>query len=62
MRSTILEEGKRLDGRGLTDIARLPAKLVCSEDTRVSLVHAGETQSLTTATLGTNSTSRNLKA
>ncbi len=54
MRSTILEEGKRLDGRGLRDIRPIICEVGLLPRTHGSaLFTRGETQSLTTATLGT---------
>jgi polyribonucleotide nucleotidyltransferase len=54
MRSTILDEGKRLDGRGLTDIRPITCEVGVLPRTHGSaLFTRGETQSLTTATLGT---------
>lgn len=54
MRSTILEKGKRLDGRGLTDIRSITCEVGLLPRTHGSaLFTRGETQSLTTATLGT---------
>jgi polyribonucleotide nucleotidyltransferase len=54
MRSTILNEGKRLDGRGLTDIRNITCEVGLLPRTHGSaLFTRGETQSLTTATLGT---------
>ena len=54
MRSTILNEGKRLDGRGLTDIRQITCEVGILPRTHGSaLFTRGETQSLTTATLGT---------
>ncbi|HCA79458.1 MAG TPA: polyribonucleotide nucleotidyltransferase [Bacteroidetes bacterium] len=54
MRSTILEQGKRLDGRGLTDIRPITCEVGLLPRTHGSaLFTRGETQSLTTATLGT---------
>ena len=54
MRSTILNEGKRLDGRGLTDIRPITCEVGLLPRTHGSaLFTRGETQSLTTATLGT---------
>lgn len=54
MRSTILEQGKRLDGRGLTDIRSITCEVGLLPRTHgSSLFTRGETQSLTTATLGT---------
>ncbi|HTY37745.1 MAG TPA: polyribonucleotide nucleotidyltransferase, partial [Bacteroidota bacterium] len=54
MRSTILEEGKRLDGRGLTEIRPITCEIGLLPRTHGSaLFTRGETQSLTTATLGT---------
>lgn len=54
MRSTILEQGKRLDGRGLTDIRQITCEVGVLPRTHGSaLFTRGETQSLTTATLGT---------
>ena len=54
MRSTILEQGKRLDGRGLTDIRPITCEVGLLPRTHgSSLFTRGETQSLTTATLGT---------
>jgi polyribonucleotide nucleotidyltransferase len=54
MRSTILEHGKRLDGRGLTDIRKITCEVGVLPRTHGSaLFTRGETQSLTTATLGT---------
>ena len=54
MRSTILNEGKRLDGRGLTDIRQITCEIGILPRTHGSaLFTRGETQSLTSATLGT---------
>ena len=54
MRSTILHDGKRLDGRGLTDIRPITCEVGLLPRTHGSaLFTRGETQSLTTATLGT---------
>lgn len=54
MRSTILQEGKRLDGRGLKDIRPITCEVGLLPRTHGSaLFTRGETQSLTTATLGT---------
>ncbi len=54
MRSTILNEQKRLDGRGLTDIRPITCEVgVLPRTHGSSLFTRGETQSLTSATLGT---------
>ncbi len=54
MRQMILEEGKRLDGRGLTDIRPIVCEVGLLPRTHGSaLFQRGETQSLTTVTLGT---------
>ncbi|HOV99463.1 MAG TPA: polyribonucleotide nucleotidyltransferase [Bacteroidota bacterium] len=54
MRSTILNEKKRLDGRGLTDIRPITCEVGLLPRTHGSaLFTRGETQSLTTVTLGT---------
>jgi len=54
MRSTILKDGKRLDGRGLTDIRPITCEVGLLPRTHGSaLFTRGETQSLTSATLGT---------
>ncbi|MEX0736326.1 MAG: polyribonucleotide nucleotidyltransferase, partial [Bacteroidota bacterium] len=54
MRSTILQEGKRLDGRGLRDIRSITCEVGLLPRTHGSaLFTRGETQSLTTVTLGT---------
>jgi polyribonucleotide nucleotidyltransferase len=54
MRSTILSEKKRLDGRGLTNIRPITCEIGLLPRTHGSSVFTrGETQSLTTATLGT---------
>lgn len=54
MRTTILQEGKRLDGRGLTDIRPITCEVGILPRTHGSaLFTRGETQSLTSATLGT---------
>jgi polyribonucleotide nucleotidyltransferase len=54
MRSTILTEGKRLDGRTLTQIRPITSEVGLLPRTHGSaLFTRGETQSLTTATLGT---------
>ncbi|MEK6754853.1 MAG: polyribonucleotide nucleotidyltransferase [Bacteroidota bacterium] len=54
MRSMILEEKKRLDGRGLTDIRPIMCEVGLLPRTHGSaLFTRGETQSLTTVTLGT---------
>ncbi len=55
MRKRILEEGKRLDGRGLTDIRPISSEVGIIPRTHGSgLFTRGETQSLTTLTLGTS--------
>jgi polyribonucleotide nucleotidyltransferase len=54
MRSNILRESKRLDGRGLTGIRPITCEVGILPRTHGSaLFTRGETQSLTTATLGT---------
>ena len=54
MRSTILKDGKRLDGRGLMDIRPITCEVEILPRTHGSaLFTRGETQSLTSATLGT---------
>ena len=54
MRKMILDEGKRLDGRGLRDIRKITCEIGLLPRTHGSaLFTRGETQSLTTATLGT---------
>lgn len=54
MRSTILDEKKRLDGRGLNDIRPITCEVGLLPRTHGSaLFTRGETQSLTSATLGT---------
>jgi polyribonucleotide nucleotidyltransferase len=54
MRSTILDESKRLDGRGLADIRKITIEVGVLPRTHGSaLFTRGETQSLTTTTLGT---------
>lgn len=54
MRSTILSESKRLDGRGLNDIRSITCEVGLLPRTHGSaLFTRGETQSLTTTTLGT---------
>jgi len=54
MRETILGKGKRLDGRGLTDIRPISIEIGLLPRTHGSaLFQRGETQSLTTMTLGT---------
>ena len=54
MRWTILEESKRLDGRGLADIRPITSEVGLLPRAHGSaLFTRGETQSLTTATLGT---------
>ena len=54
MRSAILSDGKRLDGRGLTDIRSITCEVGILPRTHGSaLFTRGETQSLTSATLGT---------
>lgn len=54
MRKMILEEGKRLDGRGVTNIRPISIEVGVLPRTHGSaLFQRGETQSLTTATLGT---------
>ncbi|HXG37457.1 MAG TPA: polyribonucleotide nucleotidyltransferase [Bacteroidota bacterium] len=54
MRTTILTENKRLDGRGLTDIRPITIEIGLLPRTHGSaLFTRGETQSLTTTTLGT---------
>ncbi|MDA0986337.1 MAG: polyribonucleotide nucleotidyltransferase [Bacteroidetes bacterium] len=55
MREMILSEGKRLDGRGLKDIRPISVEVGLLPRTHGSaLFTRGETQSLTTATLGTS--------
>lgn len=54
MRSTILDDAKRLDGRGLRDIRPISCEIGILPRTHgSSLFTRGETQSLTTMTLGT---------
>jgi polyribonucleotide nucleotidyltransferase len=54
MRTMILDEGRRLDGRGLTDIRQIDCEIGVLPRTHGSaLFTRGETQSLTTVTLGT---------
>ncbi len=54
MRKMILEKGKRLDGRGVKDIRNITCEVgVLPRTHGSSLFTRGETQSLTTATLGT---------
>ncbi len=54
MRQTILKDGKRLDGRGLKDIRPITIEVGLLPRTHGSaLFTRGETQSLTTVTLGT---------
>ncbi len=54
MRRMILEDGKRLDGRGVTNIRNITSEIGVLPRTHGSaLFTRGETQSLTTATLGT---------
>jgi polyribonucleotide nucleotidyltransferase len=54
MRSTILNESKRLDGRGLSNIRTITCEVGLLPRTHgSSLFTRGETQSLTSATLGT---------
>lgn len=54
MREMILSEGKRLDGRGLTDIRPISIEIgLLPRAHGSSLFTRGETQSLTTVTLGT---------
>jgi polyribonucleotide nucleotidyltransferase len=54
MRTTILTEGRRLDGRGLRDIRPITCEVGLLPRTHGSaLFTRGETQSLTTTTLGT---------
>jgi len=53
MRKRILSEGKRLDGRGLTEVRPITVELGILPRTHASaLFTRGETQSLTTLTLG----------
>ena len=54
MRAMILDEGKRLDGRGLADIRSITSEIGILPRTHGSaLFTRGQTQSLTTVTLGT---------
>ncbi len=54
MRSMILDEGKRLDGRGMRDIRQITTEVAVLPRTHGSaLFTRGQTQSLTTVTLGT---------
>jgi polyribonucleotide nucleotidyltransferase len=54
MRKRILEDGVRLDGRSLTDIRQITSEVGVIPRTHASaLFTRGETQSLTTVTLGT---------
>ncbi len=54
MRNIILQDGKRLDGRGVTDIRPIACEVGVLPRTHGSaLFTRGETQSLTTTTLGT---------
>ncbi len=54
MRRMIIDEGKRLDGRGITDIRPIACQIsVLPRNHGSALFTRGETQSLTSATLGT---------
>lgn len=54
MRDMILNEGKRLDGRGMKDIRQISSEVAVLPRTHGSaLFTRGQTQSLTTVTLGT---------
>ena len=54
MRDMILNEGKRLDGRGMKDIRQITSEVAVLPRTHGSaLFTRGQTQSLTTVTLGT---------
>ncbi len=54
MRAMILDKGRRLDGRGVTDIRPITCEIGLLPRTHGSaLFQRGETQSLTTTTLGT---------
>ncbi len=62
MRQMILECGKRLDGRGVADIRPISCKIGLLPRTHGSaLFTRGETQSLTTSTLGTKSDEQKLE-
>lgn len=62
IRAMILEEGKRLDGRGTTNIRNITSEVGVLPRTHGSaLFTRGETQSLTTVTLGTGNDSQTIE-
>jgi len=50
----VLVEGKRVDGRSLTDLRQITCEVGCCPDPRFGPVHKGQTQSLSVTTLGTS--------
>jgi len=62
IRAMILDEGKRLDGRGTTNIRNISCEVTVLPRTHGSaLFTRGETQSLTTVTLGTGNDSQTIE-
>jgi polyribonucleotide nucleotidyltransferase len=62
IRAMILDEGKRLDGRGTTNIRNITSEVSVLPRTHGSaLFTRGETQSLTTVTLGTGNDSQTIE-
>lgn len=62
IRAMILDEGKRLDGRGTTNIRNITCEIGVLPRTHGSaLFTRGETQSLTTVTLGTGNDSQTIE-
>lgn len=62
IRAMILDEGKRLDGRGTTNIRNITSEVGVLPRTHGSaLFTRGETQSLTTVTLGTGNDSQTIE-
>jgi polyribonucleotide nucleotidyltransferase len=63
VRETIIHEGKRLDGRGLTDVRPITCEVEVLPRTHGSAVFTrGETQALVVSTLGTSSDEQKIDA
>ncbi|HYD46827.1 MAG TPA: polyribonucleotide nucleotidyltransferase, partial [Terriglobales bacterium] len=63
MREAIVKEGKRVDGRALSDIRPISCEVSCLPRTHGSAVFTrGETQALVVATLGTSSDEQKIDA
>ena len=63
VRGLIVEQRKRIDGRGLTDVRPITSRSACCRArTAPALFTRGETQALVVATLGTSSDEQKIDA